>query len=102
MLTAEQACCGEEPAAGVEAALNPLPCLQPGSEACLDGWGHVGAPESLQLPLSLQQGAGSCHQKEPSWDGGVEGGETDEQRMKKEAGFKEGGRYKKGRHETTP
>lgn len=29
-------------------------------------------------------------------------GETDEQRMKKEAGFKEGGRYKKGRHETTP
>lgn len=61
---------GRSQAAGVEAALNPLPCLQPGSEACLDGWGHVGVPEGLQLPLSLQQGAGSCHQREPSLDGG--------------------------------
>lgn len=86
MLTAEQACCREEPAAGVEEALNPLPCLQPGSEACLDGWGHVGAPEGLQLPLSLEQGAGSCHQREPSWDIGGKGRTKDEDRNRLEGG----------------
>lgn len=86
MLTAEQACGREEPAAGVEEALNPLPCLQPGSEACLDGWGHVGAPEGLQLPLSLEQGAGSCYQREPSWDIGGKGRTKDEDRNRLERG----------------
>lgn len=86
MLTAEQACCGEEPAAGVEEALNPLPGLQAGSEACLDGWGHVGAPEGLQLPLSLEQGAGSCHQRELSWDGGGKGGTKGEDGNRLEGG----------------
>lgn len=57
------------------------PPLQPGSETQLDGWGHVGAPEGLQLPLSLEQGGGSCHQGKLSWD--VGGGE--EQRAEKEA-----------------
>lgn len=86
MLTAEQACGREEPAAGVEEALNPLPCLQHGSEACLDGWGHVGAPEGLQLPLSLEQGAGSCYQREPSWDIGGKGRTKDEDRNRLERG----------------
>lgn len=67
------------------------PPLQPGSETQLDGWGHVGAPEGLQLPLSLEQGGGSCHQGKLSWD--VGGGE--EQRAEKEA--ESGGESPRGR-----
>lgn len=67
------------------------PPLQPGSETQLDGWGHVGAPKGLQLPLSLEQGGGSCHQGKLSWD--VGGGE--EQRAEKEA--ESGGESPRGR-----
>lgn len=55
------------------------------------------APEGLQLPLSLEQGGGSCRRGEPSW--GMEGGE--EQRTEKAA---EPGRQKargRGPSETT-
>lgn len=60
--------------------------------------GPCGALEDLQLPLSLEQGGGSCHQGELSWD--VEGGEG--QRGGKEAaleGERPGGT---GLGETTP
>lgn len=59
------------------------PSLQPRSETRLDGWGQVGAPEGLQLLLSLELGGGPCHQGEPLWDVG----EGEEQRAKKEAGY---------------
>lgn len=72
------------------------PPLQPRSETRLDGWGQVGAPEGLQLPLSLELGGGPCHQGEPSWDVG----EGEEQRAEKEASLTEEKRRGRGLTET--
>lgn len=71
---------GEESAREPPPSAGPLPCSPDHRPGETDGamWG---APEALQLPLSLEQGGGSCHRGEPSWH--VGGGE--EQRAEEEA-----------------
>ena len=82
---------GEESAREPRTPRVPSPAARITDPGEMDGamWG---APEALQLPLSLEQGGGSCHRGEPSWH--VGGGE--EQRAEEEADWKETGPGEQG------